>query len=82
MFTWFVGLIGLLASWHYTDLDSPSFLQSTLCPLLVGVFLIMLLIKIVFRLGGGSATGGTGSDGGGFFDSSGDGGGGCSGGGD
>ena len=55
------------ASFYYTDLRSDLFLQGTLCPILVFIFLIALLVKIVVFLGPDSGRGGSGGDGGGYF---------------
>ncbi len=70
--SWLLNVLGLLASWHFTELSSDSLFQSVLCPILIGYFLIALLFKLVFSLGLGSR--GEGGDGGGFWDDSGDGG--------
>jgi apolipoprotein N-acyltransferase len=70
---WMINIFGLLISWYYTDLVSDSTFQSTICPILVGLFLIGFLIKIVLALGPESR------DGGGFFDGFGSGDGGCGG---
>ncbi|WP_444902126.1 hypothetical protein ACJJIG_03905 [Microbulbifer sp. SSSA007] len=67
MFSWIVFILGLVASWHYTDLQSENAFQSTISPILVGVFLILLLIKFVFLLGPDSGRGGHGGDSGGGF---------------
>jgi uncharacterized membrane protein YgcG len=64
---WIINIVGLGASWHFTDLESESAFQSITSPILIGVFLIGLLIKIVFALGPDSGRGGHGSDGGGGF---------------
>ena len=73
---WIINVIGLIASWHFADIESASTLQSTICPIFVGIFLLGLIIKIVFVFApGGSHGGHSGCSGGGFFDSFFDGGG-------
>ncbi|MES9942975.1 MAG: hypothetical protein ABW104_05585 [Candidatus Thiodiazotropha sp. 6PLUC2] len=80
MISWLVIVVGLYLSWNFTELESASSLQNTLCPILVFLFLIALLVKIVFLMGPSSGRD-VGSGGGGFF--GGDGGGGdCGGGGE
>lgn len=64
---WIVNTTGLLFSWYFTDLESNSVFQNTVCPVLIGVFLIGLLVKVVFLLGSDSGRGGRGGDGGGGF---------------
>jgi len=77
---WIINIVGLFSAWHYTDLQSGSVFQSTICPLLIGVFLIGLLIKVVFALGPDGGRGGHGGDGdSGFFGGFGSGDGGCGG---
>ncbi|ASP40708.1 hypothetical protein CHH28_19435 [Bacterioplanes sanyensis] len=68
MFSWIVLILGFAASWHYTDIQSEGVFQSMILPVLVGVFLILLLMRIVFLLGPDSGRGGHGggSSGGGF----------------
>jgi len=75
MKSWLVIIVGLIACWNLTDLDSPSGFQNLFCPLMLGVFLIALLVKVVFLIGPGSGRGGHGGDGGGGGDCGGDGGG-------
>lgn len=78
MFSWFIALLGLGLSWHFTDLSSEASLQNTICPVLVGIFLIITLVKLIANPSGSSS----GSGGGGFFGDFGGGDGGCGGGGD
>ena len=76
---WIIHIVGLMVSWHFTDIESDSSFQSLVCPFFVVVFLIGLLIKVVFAMGPGSGGGGHGGGGagGGYFDGfGGDGGGG------
>ncbi len=81
---WILNIAGLISSWYYTNLESESTFQNTICPILVGIFIICLLVKFVFALGPDSSRGAHGGDGGGgFFGGIGGGGdGGCGGGGD
>lgn len=62
MSSWVITLLGLGLSWHFTDLSSEASLQNTICPVLVGIFLIITLFKLVTKSSGGSS----GSGGGGF----------------
>jgi hypothetical protein len=64
MASWLIIILGLIGSWQYTDMESSSVFQSVFCPLMVGLFLIALLIKIVILLG--PDNNGHGGDGGGF----------------
>lgn len=69
MKSWLVIIVGLVGSWHYTDLASESVFHSAFCPIMVGLFLIALLVKIVALLGPASNSrigdsGGFGGDGG------------------
>lgn len=61
-------VIGLFASWHFTDLSSDSTLYSVLAPLGVFIFLISLGIWLVLKAGFGrrddGGAGYLGSDGG------------------
>jgi len=67
-------LIGLYASWHFTDLSSESSLYSILAPVGVFVFFISLALWLVLKAGFGGKTDSSGahlgSDGG--FDGGGD----------
>lgn len=62
MSSWVITLLGLGLSWHFTDLSSEASLQNTICPVLVGIFLIITLFKLVTKSSGGSS----GIGGGGF----------------
>ena len=68
MGSWLVIILGLIGSWQYANLESSSAIQSVLCPLMFGLFLIALLVKIVVLLGhktsGRSGSGFTGDFGG------------------
>ena len=64
MASWMVIIFGFIGSWQYTDMESSSAFQSVFCPLMAGLFLIALLIKIVIFLG--PDNNGRGGDGGGF----------------
>jgi apolipoprotein N-acyltransferase len=64
MFSWIITLSGLGLSWHFTDLESGIFLQNVVCPILVGLFLIIALVKASTHLSSGRSSG----DSGGFFD--------------
>ena len=63
MTSWLIIIIGAIASWHYTDLDSASGFNSTFCPISFGIFLILGLMKLV----GSNSSSGHGGSGGGFF---------------
>lgn len=78
---WIINIVGMLLSWHFTDLNSSSILENKVFPIMVGGFLIGLVIKLVLALGHSNGRGTNGEDGG-FFGSFGDGGGDCGGGGD
>jgi len=67
MKSWIVITIGLLASWHYTDIASDSVWQNVVCPALVFIFLVSLLIKVAVLFGPDDGRGGHmgGIDGGG-----------------
>jgi len=71
-------IVGLLLSWKYTNLSSPSALESMVCPVLVFVFLVSLALWVVVKFESGSGRSGPGS----FGPSGGDCGGGDGGGGD
>jgi hypothetical protein len=65
MKSWLVIIVGLMGSWHYTDLESGSGFQGVFCPIMAGLFLIVLLVKIIALPGpAGNSRGG---DGGGFM---------------
>lgn len=74
MLSWLITSVGLCLAWIYTDLESESSLYSTVCPILVGVFLMTLAVKIVLLLGPENAKGDGGSFGGSGGFGSGDGG--------
>lgn len=58
-------LIGLYASWHYTELTSESAIYSALAPFGVFVFLISLCFWLVLKGGcGDRSDGGSGCHGG------------------
>lgn len=58
-------LVGLYASWHYTELTSESAVYSVLAPFGVFVFLISLGFWLVLKGGyGGRSDGGSGYHGG------------------
>ena len=58
-------LIGLYASWHYTDLSSENSVYSVLAPLGIFVFLISLGFWLVVKAGlSGRSDGGSGFHGG------------------
>ncbi len=65
--SWIINILGLLASWYFTDIESDSVLQGIICPIFIGVFLISIVVKVVFLLGPDSGRGGSGGDGGGFL---------------
>ncbi|GAB1258675.1 hypothetical protein NBRC116495_16640 [Aurantivibrio plasticivorans] len=58
---WIINIGGLNASWHYSYLESNSILNNTLCPILVGIFLVNILLKVVFAFGPPRRRGGFGS---------------------
>lgn len=84
MLSWIIIVLGLLGSFHYSDLGSQSVLHNMVCPVLVAVFLIALLVKVILLGRDHKGTGGSHSgdgDSGWFFGDSGDSGGSCDGGG-
>lgn len=64
-------VLGLVSSWHFTQLGSPSLFAGTIAPILVAVFLIALLLWLLANTGFGRRAKGDGFD----FDGGGDGGG-------
>jgi hypothetical protein len=49
-------IIGLYASWHYTDLSSSNVLISALAPFGVFIFLVCFAIWLVLKAGFGART--------------------------
>ncbi|MBB3169439.1 hypothetical protein [Simiduia aestuariiviva] len=78
MKSWLITIIGLLGAWYYTDLASKSNFYGVLCPILAGLFLVILIVKIVAMIGPENGRG-SGDGGGGFFDGGFGGDGGCGG---
>ncbi|AZZ92324.1 hypothetical protein EUZ85_16955 [Hahella sp. KA22] len=79
MISWVVNVVGLCLSFYFTDLTSPSVFASTICPILVALFLISIALKTALSTNGSRAYSRDGGDGGGGFfggDGGGDGGGG------
>lgn len=75
MLSWIIIILGLLGSFHYSDLESQSVLYTRVCPVLVAVFLIALLVKVISSGRAHKGAGGSYSDGGDsgwFFGDSGD----------
>lgn len=82
MLSWIVHIIGLGVFWLLIDTASDSTFLNTVCPLLFGVLLISLVVKIALSMGSsnggsGGGFGGYGGDGGGFGNGGGGGDGGC-----
>lgn len=46
MLSWIFTLTGLAISFIFTNLDSSSFIEALLCPIIFAVFLILALIKL------------------------------------
>ncbi|EIC23856.1 hypothetical protein [Thiorhodovibrio frisius] len=65
----------IIAAWsfHCMDLFSSDWLRGAFCPILFGIAIFVLLVKLVSRLGPGAGDG-FGGDGGDWFDGGGDGG--------
>jgi hypothetical protein len=66
-------VLGLVSSWHFTQMGSPNLFAGTIAPILVAVFLIALLLWLVANAGFGRSL--NRGDGGFDFDGGGDGGG-------
>ena len=50
-------LIGLVGSWHYTDLSSENFLTNFVAPFFVFIFMVSIPLWFVIKAGfGGSAS--------------------------
>lgn len=45
MLSWIFTFVGLLLSFIFMDLDSSSFIEALLCPLIFTTFLVILLFK-------------------------------------
>ncbi len=54
---WVLTILGLVASWYYTDISSSSILQNTVCLVLVALFSVGLILNIVLSFSLGSASG-------------------------
>ncbi len=67
MISFFLRLLGLIASLHFSELESGNFFSGFIAPLCVFIFLVLLLIKFVSKSSSGDG-GFWGGDGGGFGD--------------
>lgn len=65
MKSWLVVLIGLLVSWHFTDLHSSNKLYGILAPALFLIFVVALIRLLLGRRTGSQSDGG--GDSGGFW---------------
>lgn len=73
MVSWIILIVGLVTSWHFTDLEAASAWQGLVSPLIFGIFLILTVVRLVILAGPSSHRGGGRGDGGGVFIGSGSG---------
>ncbi|OCQ22781.1 hypothetical protein A7985_02150 [Pseudoalteromonas luteoviolacea] len=51
---WIINTSGLIASWYFTDLQSPSVIAGIICPILILIFTLSILRRLYLSLSGRS----------------------------